>query len=77
MIFSHISAGVYVFRNEGTRLEKLYNAGDYRCLEQQEYVNLVCDFLELIPENMVIQRLTGDPHYKELVSPAWSLRNGI
>jgi len=58
---------------KGTRVEKRYNAGDYKCLEQQEYVNLVCDFLELIPENMVIQRLTGDPHYKELAAPAWSL----
>ncbi|MBT9439765.1 MAG: TIGR01212 family radical SAM protein, partial [Desulfobacterales bacterium] len=58
---------------KGTKLEKLYNAGDYRCLEQQEYVNLVCDFLELMPRNMVIQRLTGDPHYEELVAPSWSL----
>jgi hypothetical protein len=58
---------------KGTKLEKLYNAGDYRCLKQQEYVNFVCDFLELMPGNMVIQRLTGDPHYEELVAPSWSL----
>ncbi len=59
---------------KGTQLEKLYSIGMYRCLEQQEYVNLVCDFLELIPQDMVIQRLTGDPHPEELVAPMWSLK---
>jgi len=59
---------------KGTRMEKLYLEGKYRCLEQEEYVNLVCDFLELLPPDMVIQRLTGDPHPYELVAPEWSLR---
>jgi len=57
----------------GTRLETLYNAGRYHCLEQQEYVELVCEFLERLPTDMVIQRLTGDPHPRELVAPAWAL----
>lgn len=59
---------------KGSRMEKLYLEGKYRCLGQEEYANLVCDFLELIPSDMVIQRLTGDPHPAELVSPEWSLR---
>ena len=59
---------------KGTELEKLYMQGKYKCLAQQEYVDLVCNFLELIPHNMVIQRLTGDPHPEELVAPAWSLK---
>ena len=63
---------LYVIR--GTKMEKLYRAGNYRCLEQEEYVNLVCDFLELLPPDMVIQRLTGDPHPEELVAPEWSLK---
>ncbi len=62
---------LYVIK--GTKLETLYRKGKYRCLEQQEYVDLVCSFLELIPEGMVIQRLTGDPHPEELVAPGWSL----
>ncbi len=56
----------------GTPLEALYRQGKYRCLEQQEYVDLVCDFLEHIPPEMVIQRLTGDPHPEELLAPQWS-----
>ena len=59
---------------KGTKLEKLYRAGGYRCLAQQEYVDQVCDFLELLPKGMIIQRLTGDPHPDELVAPAWSLK---
>lgn len=58
---------------EGTKLEKLYRQGGYKCLGQQEYVDLVCDFLERLPRNMVIQRLTGDPHPQELVAPKWAL----
>jgi radical SAM protein (TIGR01212 family) len=58
----------------GTKLEQIYLQGQYRCLEQQVYVDLVCDFLEHIPKDMVIQRLTGDPHPDELVAPLWSLR---
>ena len=63
---------LYVIK--GTPLETLYRLGNYRCLEQQEYIDLVCDFLERIPPAMVIQRLTGDPHPEELAAPQWSRR---
>lgn len=63
---------LYVIR--GTTLDKLHAAGEYRCLEQQQYADLVCDFLEHIPKNIVIQRLTGDPHPEELVAPMWALK---
>ena len=59
---------------KGTKLEELYRANNYKCLEQHEYIDIVCDFLERIPKEMVIQRLTGDPHPKELVAPVWSLK---
>lgn len=62
---------LYVIR--GTPLERLYRNGAYVCLEQNEYVDLVCDFLELLPETIIIQRLTGDPHPAELVAPLWAL----
>lgn len=63
---------LYVIK--GTKLDMLYRAGQYQCLEQQEYIDIVCDFLERLPQNMVIQRLTGDPHPEELVAPKWSLK---
>jgi radical SAM protein (TIGR01212 family) len=59
---------------KGTALEQMYNSGSYHCLEQKEYLDLVCDFLELLPEEMIIQRLAGDPHEEELIAPLWSRR---
>jgi len=58
---------------KGTRLESLYRLGRFRCLDQSEYVERVCEFLERIPPQVVIQRLTGDPHPEELVAPRWAL----
>lgn len=62
---------LYVVR--GTPMENLYNQGRYHCLTQDEYVERVCDVLEELPAGMVIQRITGDPHYHELVAPRWAL----
>jgi hypothetical protein len=65
---------LYVIR--GTRLEAMYQQGEYACLSQADYVDIVCDFLAHIPGHVVIQRLTGDPHPEELVAPGWALRKG-
>jgi hypothetical protein len=56
---------------EGTPLAEIYNRGGYRCLEREEYVGLVLDFLERLPPSLVIHRLTGDPMPDELVAPLW------
>ena len=62
---------LYVIK--GTPLETLYLKGEYKCLQQDAYVEIVCDFLEQIPAEMVVQRLTGDPHPGELVAPNWAI----
>lgn len=62
---------LYVVR--GTTLHGWYQAGRYRCLTREEYVSAVADFLTFLPPNMIIQRLTGDPHPQELVAPLWAL----
>ncbi len=58
---------------KGTPLAHLYNTQQYKCLEQRQYTDIVCDFLERLPPEIVIQRLTGEPHAAELVAPLWSL----
>ncbi len=63
---------LYVVR--GTPMEALYRQGRYTCLEQQTYAELVCDFIERLPPQTVIQRVTGDPHPDELVAPAWAMQ---
>ncbi|MDA8133183.1 MAG: TIGR01212 family radical SAM protein [Desulfobacteraceae bacterium] len=61
---------LYVIR--GTPLEKLWQRGEYTPMEQAEYVEMVCDFLELLPKHIIIQRITGDPHPDELRAPLWA-----
>ncbi|HZV81725.1 MAG TPA: TIGR01212 family radical SAM protein [Geobacteraceae bacterium] len=57
--------------NRNTPLEDLYNRGELILPEREEYVGLVCDFLERLNPGIFIQRLTGDGG-KDLVAPAWS-----
>jgi radical SAM protein (TIGR01212 family) len=58
---------------KGTPLAALHEAGDFHCLGQDAYADLVCDVIERLPPDVVIQRLTGDPHKHELVAPQWAL----
>jgi radical SAM protein (TIGR01212 family) len=62
---------LYVIRDSG--LARLHQAGEYVCLREDQYVNLAVDFIERLPPQLVIHRLTGDPHPEELVAPAWCL----
>jgi hypothetical protein len=62
---------LYVIKN--TPLAKLYADGHYMPLSREDYVNLVVDFLEILPPQLVIHRLTGDPHPEELLAPSWCL----
>ncbi len=57
---------------KGTMLETMWQKGLYQCMEQKDYVETVCDMLEILPENVVIQRITGDPHLDELAAPQWA-----
>jgi radical SAM protein (TIGR01212 family) len=62
---------LYITR--GTALATLHEKGEYKCLDRDEYVETVIDFLEILPSELVIQRLTGDPFRAELVAPLWML----
>lgn len=57
---------------EGTDLAEDYKAGKFSCMSLEEYASLVADCVEIIPENTVIHRLTGDGPKKILLSPLWS-----
>ena len=54
-----------------TALENLYYKDKFHVLDKKEYVDIVCDQLELLREEIVINRLTGDPSIDELVEPFW------
>lgn len=54
-----------------TPLEEMYRTGKVRLFERDEYVGVVCDFLERLPSEMVIHRLQGDAPPDYLVAPLW------
>jgi radical SAM protein (TIGR01212 family) len=62
---------LYVIRD--TPLSRLFADGLYTPLSQEEYINLVVNFIELLPPHLVIHRLTSDPHPQELIAPQWCL----
>lgn len=62
---------LYVVRD--TPLEGMYRRGEARMMERDEYVSVVCDFLEVLPPAMVIHRLSGDSPPDYFVAPAWAL----
>lgn len=61
---------LYVLK--GTDLEKDFEKGTFSCLGEDEYFRLVGNALEIIPENIVVHRLTGDGAKKILVAPQWT-----
>ncbi len=63
-----------LFILKGTPLEKLYNETHFHVLTKDEYINIVCDQLELLDERIVIHRITGDPIKELLIEPKWLLK---
>ena len=58
----------------GTVCEQMYNDGKLGVFEKDEYVNLICDQLELLDDDIVVQRLTGDGERSSLIAPLWSIK---
>jgi hypothetical protein len=56
---------------EGTVAGDLYKAGQIGMMEKGEYVSTVCDVLEILPPEMVIQRLTADGYRDIYLAPEW------
>lgn len=49
-----------------------YNSGLFKTMSMEEYIDILCDCIEILPKDVVIHRLTGDGDKKLLVSPLWS-----
>ena len=57
---------------KGTDLEKEYNAGKFECLNVEEYAKILKACIEVLPEDIVVHRITGDGAKRDLVAPLWS-----
>jgi hypothetical protein len=58
---------------KASRIEQEYRRGTLRLLERDDYVQLVCDAVELLDPRILVHRLMGDGR-SELVAPDWSRR---
>ena len=57
-----------------TKLAELYKEKPFHVLTREEYVDIVCDELELLRPEIVINRITGDPNPDELIEPKWLIK---
>lgn len=57
---------------KGTDLAKDYEQGKFEVLTLEQYTEIIKECVQIIPENVVIHRLTGDGSKKDLIAPLWS-----
>ncbi len=61
----------------GTTMSKQFEAGEFSLLTLEEYVSIICDQLEILPPEVIVQRLTGDGAPDQLIGPLWSLKKFV
>ena len=63
-----------LYINKNTELANIYKKNTFHILEKEEYIDIVIKQLEILNENVVIERITGDPIKEELITPTWLLK---
>ena len=56
----------------GTDLATDYLNGCFETMSFEQYASVLCGCIELLPEHVVIHRLTGDGDKRSLIAPLWS-----
>ena len=59
---------------KNTKLEKLYKEENFKILTKEEYIDIVCDQLEYLRPEIVINRITADPKIDDLIEPEWLIK---
>lgn len=63
---------LYILKN--TKLADMFNKDKFHILTKEEYIDIVCDQLTYLNENIVIHRITGDPKIGDLIEPKWLVK---
>lgn len=63
---------LHILKN--TELAQLYQTKPFHVLTKEEYVDIVCDQLESLHPDIVIERITGDPKVEDLIEPNWLIK---
>lgn len=61
---------LYVLKD--TVLEQLWRSGSFEVLGREEYFDIVEKAIKILPQDIVIHRLTGDGPKKLLLAPMWT-----
>lgn len=62
---------LYIVKN--TDLATIYENQPFHILTMDEYIDILCSSLRLIPKQTVVHRLTGDGDKKTLIAPLWTV----
>ena len=65
-----------------TALGEMYLRGEIAAMDKDDYINIICDQIEVFPPEVIIGRITGDGDKAALLAPKWStdklsVMNGI
>ncbi len=60
-----------LFISKNTKLATIYHDTKFHILSKDEYIDIVCEQLQYLNENIVIERITGDPIIGDLIEPQW------
>ena len=66
-----------LYISKKTKIAEIYKNEKFPILTKDEYIDIVCDQLRLLNENIVIERITGDPIKEELIKPIWLLKKFV
>lgn len=55
-----------------TKLYEMYQKEPFKIFSMEEYTELLCRCIEIIPKNVVMHRMTGDGDKRLLIEPMWS-----
>ncbi len=62
---------------ENTQMAKEYKEHPFHLMTLEEYVDVVVKQLEILPSDMIIERVTGDGLAKDLIAPLWTIKKTI
>ena len=59
---------------KNTELASLYEKEKFKVLSRDEYIDIVVEQLEYLREDIVVNRITGDPAVEDLIEPSWLIK---
>jgi len=64
-----------IHRDTPVAMQYLKNREDFHLFSLEEYLELVCDYLELLDPRITIERFTSQAPPDILIAPAWGIKN--